>query len=164
VSFSVEGLPSGATASFYPASLTGSGSTTLAVTTGTTTPPGTYSLTIRGKSGRFSHTTLVTLVVNASDFFVSASPASVKIRQLDSGNYSLSVAAVQGFTGTVNLGVTGLPPFVTAVFNPPSIAGSGTSVLTLQVDERTPTGNYNLTLSATSGSLIRSASAILKVR
>ena len=164
VSFSVEGLPSGATASFYPASLTGSGSTTLAVTTATTTPQGTYTLTIRGTSGTFSHSTRVTLVVNASDFFVSASPASAKIRRLNSGNYSLSVAAVQGFTGTVNLGVTGLPPFVTAVFSPPSIAGSGTSVLTLQVDERTPTGNYNLTLSATSGSLIRSASAILKVR
>ena len=164
VSFSVEGLPSGATGSFYPASLTGSGSTTLAVTTATTTPQGTYTLTIRGTSGTFSHSTRVTLVVNASDFFVSASPASAKIRRLNSGNYSLSVAAVQGFTGTVNLGVTGLPPFVTAVFNPPSIAASGTSVLTLQVDERTPTGNYNLTLSGTSGSLMRSASAILKVR
>ena len=164
VSFSVEGLPSGASGSFYPASLTGSGSTTLAVTTATTTPQGTYTLTIRGTSGTFSHTTQVTLVVNASDFLVSASPASAKIRRLNGGNYSLSVAAVQGFTGTVSLGVTGLPPFVTAVFNPPSIAGSGTSVLMLQVDERTPTGNYNLTLSGTSGSLMRSAGAILKVR
>src|SRR5207244_13430017 len=61
---------------------------------------------------------------------VSTSPASAKIRRPDSGNYSLAVAAVQGFTGTVDLSVTGLPPFVTAVFNPPSIAGSGTSVLT----------------------------------
>jgi len=164
VSFGVAGLPSGATGSFYPASLTGSGTTTLVVTTATTTPPGKYRLTITGTSGRFSHTTQVTLVVNASDFSVSTSPASAKIRRPDSGNYSLAVAAVQGFTGTVDLSVTGLPPFVTAVFNPPSIAGSGTSVLTLQVDEQAPIGNYNLTFSGKSGSLTRSASAVLKVR
>ncbi|PYV93507.1 MAG: hypothetical protein DMG90_02010 [Acidobacteria bacterium] len=88
----------------------------------------------------------------------------MKIRAPNSGTYSLAVAAVQGFTGTVNLSVTGLPPFVTAVFNPPSIAGSGTSVLTLQVDKQAPTGNYNLTLRGKSGSLMHSASAILKVR
>src|SRR5262249_4261597 len=41
VSFSASGLPSGATASFNPTSVTGSGSSTLTVTAASTTPIGT---------------------------------------------------------------------------------------------------------------------------
>ncbi|HEX3436006.1 MAG TPA: galactose oxidase-like domain-containing protein, partial [Pseudacidobacterium sp.] len=51
VSFSVTGLPSGATASFTPTSVSGSGSSTLAVNTSSSTPTGTYTLTITGTDG-----------------------------------------------------------------------------------------------------------------
>src|SRR5262249_18099320 len=63
VSFSVSGLPSGVTASFSPASVTGSGSTTLTVSTSATTPPGAYRLTVTGATGSLSHDATVTLVV-----------------------------------------------------------------------------------------------------
>ena len=51
VTFSVTGLPSGATGAFTPASVTTSGSTTLNVSTSAATPSGSYPLTIRGTSG-----------------------------------------------------------------------------------------------------------------
>jgi hypothetical protein len=62
VTFSVTGLPSGATASFSPNPVAGgSGSSTLTVTSSSTR--GTFTLTIKGTSGSLSHTTTVTLVV-----------------------------------------------------------------------------------------------------
>jgi beta-glucanase (GH16 family) len=67
VGLSVSGLPSGASGSFSPTSISGgSGSSTLTVTTSSSsTPAGTYTLTITGTSGSLSHTATVTLVVNA---------------------------------------------------------------------------------------------------
>ncbi|PYX88878.1 MAG: hypothetical protein DMG67_16310 [Acidobacteria bacterium] len=64
VTLGVSGLPSGASASFSPASVTGSGSSTLSVSTSSSTPAGTYTLTISGVSGSLNHGTPVTLVVS----------------------------------------------------------------------------------------------------
>src|SRR5262249_25030373 len=48
VTFSVSGLPTGATASFSPPSVSTSGSTIMTVSTTGATPPGDYSLTLIG--------------------------------------------------------------------------------------------------------------------
>ena len=65
VVLSVTGLPAGASASFSPDSLSGSGasSSRLTVTTGSTTPTGSYRLTITGTSGGLQRTTTVTVNV-----------------------------------------------------------------------------------------------------
>ncbi|HYS06836.1 MAG TPA: proprotein convertase P-domain-containing protein [Candidatus Dormibacteraeota bacterium] len=67
---SVSGFPSGATGSFSPNPITppanGSTSSTLSVTTAGTTPAGTYTLTITGTSGALSHSTTVSLNVQAA--------------------------------------------------------------------------------------------------
>jgi hypothetical protein len=64
VTFSVTGLPSLATAKFNPASVTGSGSSTLTVSTAKKTPVGTYSLKIIGTSGPLALSTTVSLTVS----------------------------------------------------------------------------------------------------
>ena len=64
VAFGVTGLPAGAAPLFTPASVTGSGSTTLQVTT-TSTPAGSSTLTITGTSGSIAHSIPVGLVVSA---------------------------------------------------------------------------------------------------
>ena len=63
VTLSVTGLPTGATGTFNPASVTGSGSSTLNITTSSTTPAGSYTLTLTGTSGSLSHSATVTFVV-----------------------------------------------------------------------------------------------------
>jgi uncharacterized repeat protein (TIGR03803 family) len=65
VSFSARGLPSGATASFSPASISGSGSSTMTVTTKSATRTGSTSFTITGTgpNGSPVHSTTVTLTV-----------------------------------------------------------------------------------------------------
>lgn len=65
VGLGVSGLPAGATASFNPATIGGSGTSALTVTTAGTTPAGTYTLAINGTSGSLSHSANVTLIVTA---------------------------------------------------------------------------------------------------
>src|SRR5439155_13796192 len=66
VTFSVSGLPSGATGAFVPPSVIAGGGSTLTVATTTTTPTGTFALTITGASSAATHTTAVSVVVTTA--------------------------------------------------------------------------------------------------
>ena len=63
VMLSVSGLPSGATASFSPSTINGSGTSTMTVSTGKK-PTGTFTLNITGTIGSFSQSAKVTLNIN----------------------------------------------------------------------------------------------------
>lgn len=65
VTLMASGLPSGATASFNPASINGSGSSTLSLATSLSTSAGTYPIIVTGTSGSLSHSTTVGLTVTA---------------------------------------------------------------------------------------------------
>lgn len=67
VNFTTSGLPSGATAVFSPASITGSGATTVTITTASSTPTGTYNVIVTGTSGGVTRTASVSLVVTTPD-------------------------------------------------------------------------------------------------
>jgi hypothetical protein len=168
VSLSASGLPAGASASFAPASITsGSGSSTLTVSTTAATAAGTYTLTITGTSGALSHSTTVTLVVTAPppapDFTISASPASLTVRRGTSGSYTVTIGALNGFTGTVNLAVSGVPNRVTATFNPASVTTSGTSTLTISAANNAPKNPVTLTITGTSGTTTHSTTVSLNI-
>src|SRR5262249_21153869 len=165
VAFSISGLPAGATGSFNPPSVTGSGSSTLTVTTSASTPAGTYALTVSGTSGSLVHSTSVTLVVNAAppagDFSLSATPASQTVSRGGTATYTVTVTGSGGFAGNVVFSVTGLSGGSSASFSPPSVTGSGSSTLT--VNTGMPRGNFTLTVTGTSGSLQHSTSVLLTV-
>ena len=77
VTYSIAGLPSGASGTFTPASVSGSTNpvnSTLAITTATTTPAGTYPLTITG-TGTPTHSIPITLIVT-HDFVGTYSAAN----------------------------------------------------------------------------------------
>lgn len=163
VAFSASGLPSGASATFNPTSVTGSGSPTMSVTTSTSTPSGTYPLTITGTSGTLVHSTTVNLAVNP-DFTISVSPTSHIVSRGASGGYTVTISAVNGFTGTVNLSVAGLDSRVTGSFNPTAIAGSGTSILRVLTTKQAAKGTRTLTITGVSGSLSHSATVSLVIQ
>ena len=150
VNLTVTGLPTGATGTFTPTSITGAGTSTLAVTTSTaTTPPGTYTLAITGTTGALVHSATVTLVVNAAvDFTINTTPATRTGVVGASATFSNTIAAVNGFSGVVNLTITGLPTGATGPFTPPSVTGSGTSSLLVTTSATTtPPGTYTLTIT-----------------
>ncbi|MEO8367681.1 MAG: hypothetical protein ABI806_00575, partial [Candidatus Solibacter sp.] len=61
--FSVSGLPAGVSSGFSPASVNGSGTSTLTLSTTGAAPAGSYPLTITATSGALSHTANITLIV-----------------------------------------------------------------------------------------------------
>lgn len=165
VNFSVSGLPSGASATFSPASVTGSGSSSLSIATSGGTPLGSYTLTIMGSSGTLSHSVNITLsVTSAANFSISASPATLNVRRGTSGSDTVTITSVGGFTGTVSLSVGSLPSHTSAVWKPTTVAGSGSSVLTIHAGSRARTGTYHLTIKGTSGSLVHTVSLTLVVQ
>lgn len=163
VSFSVSGLPAGAIASFGPATISNSGSSTLSVTTGSSTAPGSYPLTITATSGALTHTASVTLVVSA-DFSVVVTPSSAAVSRGSSALYTVTITPGSGFNGTVSFSVSGLPRRTNASFNPSSIVTSGSSTLTVSTIRKTPTGTVTLTISATSGGLTHKQQVTLTVQ
>ena len=162
VSLSVSGLPAGASASFSPASISNSGSSTLSVSTSSTTPPGSYPLTITGTSSSLVHTASVTLVVSA-DFSLSVTPTSATVARGSSTKYTITVIPGSGFSGTVSLTVSGLPRRVTATFIATSLTGSGSSTLTVHAGSRASTGTYTLTIKGTSGGVSHSQKVTLTI-
>jgi regulation of enolase protein 1 (concanavalin A-like superfamily) len=163
VALSVSGLPAGASGSFNPTSVSGSGSSTLSVVTTSSTQPGTYTLTLTGASGSLSHSATVALTVNVPDFSISATPGSQFVTVGAGTSYTATVSPLNGFNGTVNLGVSGLPSGATGGFSPASIGGSGSSTLSISTSSTTPTGTYTLTITGTSTSLSHSTTVSLTV-
>src|SRR3989449_193010 len=164
VTFSVTGLPAGATGTFNPNPATAN-SSTLTVTTAATTPTGSFGLTITGGSAALSRTPSVTLVMTApaaGDFSLSASPSSQTVSQGDSASYTLSITRSGSFTAAVTFSVSGLPAGATASFSPNPATGN--SSLTINTNEQaTPQGSYVLTITGVGGGLTRVTSATLVV-
>jgi galactose oxidase-like protein/PKD domain-containing protein len=163
VNFSVSGLPAGATATFTPGFVSASGSTSLNVTTTSSTLGGSYPLVITGTSGPLTHSISVTLIV-AGDFTISVSPASQTIGRGDSTTFTVSIGGSQGFAGTVNLSITGLPKFASAAFAPSSVLNSGTSVLTITTKRQVSRGTSTMTVTASGGGRSHSATVSLVVQ
>jgi hypothetical protein len=167
VGFSVTGLPSGATPSFDPPTINGTGTTTLTITTSSTTAAGVYPINVLGNNGTFSFTLPLTLTVNASssDYTVTAAPSPLTKVAGDPAAFAVSFSTSSGYLGNVALSIaSGLPAGATATFSQPSIGnGSPTSTLTIQTLGTTAPGAYPITVSATDGSVTHTAPALLVV-
>jgi hypothetical protein len=162
VSFSITGLPSGATPNFMPASVAGSGSSTLSISTSSSTAVGSYSLTITGTSGTLTHTAQVTLVV--ADFSISVSPASQTVRRGSKTSYTVTIAPLGPFSSSVSFTVTGVPKRTSTSFSPTSVTGSGTSTLTVGPNRNAPPGTYSLTIKGSGAGITHSAVVSLTIQ
>jgi hypothetical protein len=162
-SLAVSSLPTDASGTFNPTSITGAGTSTLTIKTTSAIKSGTYSLTITGTSGSLTHTATVKLVVSGPNFTLSITPESEGIAAGSEAIYSVSTTELGGFTGSIALKISGLPSKGTATFNPTSISGAGSSTLTLTTSTSTPTGNYTLTITGTSGTLTHTVTTVLTV-
>jgi hypothetical protein len=152
VALSASGLPAGSSASFSPSSIpleAGSTATaTMTVSTGQSTPIGTYSLGIKGVSGKVSGTVSAGLTINypiSSSFTMNATPASVTMSPGSTGVFSIQLSR-SNFTGPVNLSVLGgLPAGSTPTFAPNPATGN-TSTLEVITASNAPNGTYTLYL------------------
>ncbi|MEN3337570.1 MAG: hypothetical protein V7647_1246, partial [Acidobacteriota bacterium] len=131
-----------------------------AVTYGT---PGSFvaSFTVTDDGG--SASAAATRTISVPDFSVSSTPSSGTVAPGAATTYTATITAGAGFTGTVDLGVSGLPAGASGPFSPSSLTGGGSSTLTVTTAPGTAAGTYPLTITATSGSVVHTASATLVV-
>ncbi len=168
VNVAIAGLPVGVTAQPASLSLTPGTAQTVTVTAGASAAAGSAMVTFTGTSGALSHSATVAATIAAPpppDYTLTLSPASVTIVAGAAGAaVSVTAAAVNSFTGTVAVAISGLPAGVTA--NPatvslaPGVAQSTTLTAALSATAATST----VTFTGTSGSISHSATLALTVQ
>ncbi|MEO8639150.1 MAG: N-acetylmuramoyl-L-alanine amidase [Chloroflexota bacterium] len=98
------------------------------------------------------------------DFTISASPATQTVTAGQQTSYTATVTPSGGFSGAVNLAVSGLPANTTFSWSTnPLPGGGGMSTLTVTTLASTPVGTSTLTMSGTSGTLTHTTAVTLVV-
>jgi len=143
VALSLVTPPAGITASFTPATTTGS--TSLAtVVVAPTVAAGNYSLTVQGAAtgpGNKTTTLQVTVTV-AADFAIAASPTGISVTAGLSGTSTVTITRTN-FGGAVTLALSSAPVGITATFAP-NVTLTSSSVATVAVAASVAPGSYDL--------------------
>lgn len=172
VSLSISPIPpAGITYSFTPVSGTPTYTSTLALGTTSSTPPGTYPFTVVASGGGLTKNASINLIVTAQAVqptfnfslqVTGGSPASITAG--DSASISLSVSLVGSATPqTVQLFASGQPSGVTASFDPANGLPPFTSALLLSSSSNTAAGTYSITITGTGGGQTHQATASLTI-
>ncbi len=154
----VSGLPSGVKGTFSPT--TTRNTSTVTFTVSSSAASGTYPLTITGAAGSLKSTTTIALTVVMPSFSLTSSAGSVTVPRAGSSSSTISVMGKNGFSGTVALGVSGLPSGVTATFSPSSTTGKST--LTFKAGTATAT-IATVTVTGVSGPLTSTTTIVLTI-
>jgi hypothetical protein len=97
------------------------------------------------------------------DFTLSVTPDSQTVVQGNMTTYNVSITAENSFSGTVNLTAAGFGAGASGSFNPATITGSGSSILTANTTSAAQTGTFPLTLTGSSGTLNHAQTVMLNV-
>jgi hypothetical protein len=160
LSANILGAPAGVTASFNPASISGSETSTLTVSTTSGSPSGTLMLVVTGTSSGGIQTQPAFVTLALPDFYLSVTPSptypgqpnDIYINQGATAASTVTVNSQNNFSGTVNLSVNSLPSGVTGSFSPASTGSTSTLTLTASSTATTVGSDY-LTVSGTSGAV-----------
>lgn len=164
----VSGLPAGVTTSPASIAVTPGTPQSVSFTAASSTAPGTVTVQCTATSGTLSHSVSFSLTVSAAtappDFTFSASATSLSLTAGGSPqSVTFTATALNGFSGTVQVAVSGLPSGVTT--SPASITvtpGTPQSV-GFTAAASTASGTSTVQCTATSGSLSHTASFSLTV-
>jgi hypothetical protein len=150
MTLTASGLPSGASAAFSSASVTltsgSTGTSTLTISTTSSTPIGSRTITVKGVSGSVNGTVTAGLTVNlpvSSSLTMSTTPASVTLAAGSTAVFSVQLARTN-LPGSVTFAVLGgLPSGATATFTPNPTTGN---TATLQITTPATAGQGSFTL------------------
>ncbi len=94
-------------------------------------------------------------------FTIAASPTSRTISPGSATTYTVTITPANGFAGSVDLSVSGLPTGASGVFSPTPT--TSTSTLTVTTSNSTPLSSNTLSMTGVSGAITHSASATLAI-
>ncbi|HET6210773.1 MAG TPA: hypothetical protein VFD94_10345 [Jatrophihabitans sp.] len=113
-----------------------------------TLPGNQLALSWGSANGTSGTSEIYATVVAATDFGVTANPASGSVVAGNQATTTVATTALGGDTETINLSATGLPAGATAVFTPATITAGGSSTLSISTATSTPPGSYPITITA----------------
>jgi hypothetical protein len=169
ITWSIEGLGGGVSASFTPTQIVTGYSTTLAVSASSSALAGTYALTVVAQGDYATHRLPLKLVVDPdpstlpNDFSVSGMDSAPHVLPGRTKTWTLATAITAGKVQTVRLSISGLPSGATSGFAPSVIAAGGQSVLTVAFDRSVQPGAYNVSLVATGDTVTHNIPVALTV-
>jgi hypothetical protein len=141
--------------------------TDTAVTNGTTYYYKVAAINVAG-TGALSNEQSATPSAPVPDFTLAATPTSRTISRGSSTTYTVTVTAVNGITGVVNLTSSISPSAngLTMSFNPTALTlgTSASSTLTVGTARKTAKRTYTITITATSGGIVHSTTVTLILR
>ncbi len=149
----------GLTCTLTPTSVTTSGTSALTCTGSAT---GGFTITVTGRSGSLSHAATITFTV--TDFTITASPATVGADAGSPSGSTVTVAPVNGFTGTISLAFSMSPSTgLTCTLSPNGIS-LGPSQNSALSCTGTSTGTFTVTVTGTNGSLSHNATVTYSIQ
>jgi len=158
---------SGVTASLSATSIPGaSGASVLTVSAGSSLAIGSYTVTVTGTSGSLVHSVSVAISVPPPDFSINAIPNSVDNQNVNAPVSTVAnVQSLFNFVGTVSItavvagaGTVGPATPMTALIIPNAVSLTAGALVTSNIIVDEPAGaslgNYTVTITGTSGSLV----------
>ncbi|MES3035206.1 MAG: hypothetical protein V4813_14510 [Gemmatimonadota bacterium] len=158
VTLTAEGVPTGVTATFTPATVA-SGATTssLGLAIGAAAAPGTSTITVRARgTGVLDATTTIALTVTtpvSGTVGLTLTPAASTITAGQIATSTVAITRGGGFAGGVNLTVTGAPSGITTSFATANPVTANSVTMSLSTVTSVVPGPYTLTVKANAAGL-----------
>src|SRR6266487_2407760 len=143
------------------------GTKTVALTVNATSTTGNEVITVTGTAPSISFLASTTISVTSVDFTANAAKSVLTLNAGFSNSTSITLGSVNGFSGTVALTATSNSTNLSSSLSPPSVtlqpSGPGSTASVVLTVNGTKTGNYLVTITATSGSLTHKITITVKV-
>ncbi len=153
----VVGAPAGVQAALGSQTLTGTGQTSLQISTTGATPGGNFLVAVTGVSGGLAQTAYVT--VQLPDFAVASASKALYVNQVGDARDALTISPVDGFNGQVQFAAAGLPDGVKGLFAPP-VSANATTLDVLAGPLAETTSGVPVTVTGTSGPTTHTVSGL----
>lgn len=164
VAFLITGLPAGVSGVFSPNPLPHEGRSVLTLTGNGNAVPGNHALRVTASAQGLTHSSDITLTISLNpDFSISASPTTQDMAAGGSTSYQVTLGSMNGFANPVTLSVSGLPTGSSGSFSPNPAAAPTIATFVVATTTTTPQGQFTLTVSGTSGSLVHTVQVVLVV-
>jgi len=167
VPITISGLPAGVTANPSSLTLTPGTASELTLTASAGTAAGSATVTLTGTSGGQTNTASLALTVappSQPDFALALSPQSMSLTIGGVGEpVQLTASALNGFSGTTNVSLSGLPAGVTASPTTLSLSPGAPQNVTFTAGNSAQAGTASVVFTGISGSLTHTATLALTV-
>ena len=132
------------------------------MTASSSSTPGNYPVTATGLVGALTHSLNVSVVIAAPDFSITASPTNVVANVGSTGTSTITVTALNGFTGTVSVSQNGGTPCTLSATSVTLTTTTTYATTTLSCTYNA-SGNNSVTVTGSSSSLTHGAMVTFQV-